>query len=79
MTSKKVYRSFKDGIPREATLYEVAAEMGISHERARQLEVRAIRKLKKTLLDRYGDSISLYDILPTLSGRGDYDEQMQSL
>ena len=74
-----VYKSFKDGIEREMSLNEVAAELGVSHESVRCTEIRAIRKLKKTLLERYGDSISLYDIIPALSGRGDYDEQMQSM
>ena len=77
--SKKIYRSFKDGIERAMTLNEVAAEMGISHERARQLEVRALSKVRKVLFDKYGDSIQLHDIIPSLISKGDYDESLSLL
>ena len=73
------YKSTKDGIERELTLHEVAAELGVSYEVVRTTEVKAIRKLKKILLDKYGNSITIYDIIPALSGRGDYDEQMSVL
>ena len=73
------YKSTKDGIERELTLHEVAAELGVSYEVVRTTEVKAIRKLKKILLEKYGNSITIYDIIPALSGRGDYDEQMSVL
>lgn len=41
----------------------------------RKAKVKIIKKLKQ----KYGDLITLDDILPALSGKGDYDEQMQSM
>ena len=70
------YKSTKDGVDRELTLHEVAAIMGLSYEVVRTTEIKAIRKLKNALYERCGDSIKLCDILPSLSGRGDYNEQM---
>lgn len=41
----------------------------------RKAKVKIIKKLKQ----KYGDSITLDDILPALSGKGDHNEQMQSM
>ena len=40
---------------------------------------RATKKFEKKLKEKLGESITLYDILPALSGKGDYDEQMSCL
>ncbi|WP_412852371.1 sigma factor-like helix-turn-helix DNA-binding protein [Ectothiorhodospira shaposhnikovii] len=47
---------------REVTLDDVARELGISRECARQIEVRALRKLRRAL-ERRG--VSADDLLPT--------------
>ena len=73
------YRSIKDGVEREMTLHEVAEELGTSYEVIRTTEIKAIRKLKTALFEKYGNKITLHDILPALSGKGDYDEQMSCL
>ena len=49
---------------REVTLDDVARELGISHECARQIEARALRKLRRAL-ERRG--VSADDLLPILS------------
>ena len=72
--SKKV-GGYKD---RCMTLEEVAAIEGVSRERIRQIEERALKKVHKMLLEKYGESVTLWDILPFWDKENHY-EQMQSL
>ena len=57
----------------------IAAEMGITRKAAESLITRATAKFEKKLKEKLGTSITLSDILPSLHGRGDYDEQMSGL
>jgi hypothetical protein len=53
--------------------------MGMSEKATESLLRRATRKFQSKLKEKLGDSVTLYDILPALSGRGDYNEPLQSL
>ncbi len=57
----------------------IALEMGMSEKATESLLRRATRKFQSKLKERLGESVTLYDILPALSGRGDYNEPLQSL
>lgn len=57
----------------------IALEMGLSYKATESLLRRAQRKFQAKLKEQLGDSVTLYDILPALSGRGDYNEPLQSL
>ena len=62
----------------EADSDAIAAEMGITRKAAESLITRATAKFEKKLKEKLGESVTLKDILPLLSGRGDY-EPLQSL
>lgn len=47
--ARKVYKSMMWALERNMSLSEVAAEMNCSSERVRQIEVRALAKLRKIL------------------------------
>lgn len=63
----------------EVDTLTIALEMGMSEKATESLLRRATRKFQAKLKEQLGDSVTLYDILPTLSGRGDYNEPLQSL
>ena len=46
------------------TLDEVGLELGVSGERVRQIEAKALKKVKDYLLERFGESVTIYDIIP---------------
>ena len=46
------------------TLDEVGLELGVSGERVRQIENKALKKVKDYLLERFGESVTIYDIIP---------------
>ena len=52
------------------TLDEVGLELGVSGERVRQIENKALKKIKDYLLERFGESVTIYDILPNLTKGG---------
>lgn len=54
--------------PDGATFAEIGAELGVSRERARQIEQQALRKLA-VILERRG--LTLEDLLPTHPGGGE--------
>jgi hypothetical protein len=54
------------------TLNEVGAELGISGEAVRQAEARALKKIHKYLLNRFGQSVTIWDILPLLDKETHY-------
>ena len=58
---------------------EIAKAMGMSIGGVEKLLRRASINFEKKLKERLGDSATLYDILPALSGRGDYNESLSSL
>lgn len=58
---KKTYKSMMWAIERNMTLKEVAAELGCTSERVRQIEARALLKLKAAL-ERRG--ITAKSLLP---------------
>lgn len=60
------------------TQVEVALELGITRQRVDQIEKKALRKIKYHLLQKYGNSVTLWDILPFWDKENHY-EQMQSL
>ena len=62
----------------EYSLKEIADEFGISEKGADSLCRRASKKFEKKLKEKLGESVTLNDILPLLTGRGDY-EPLQSL
>ena len=62
----------------EADVEAIAAEMGLNKKTAEGLIARATAKFEKKLKEKLGESVTLNDILPLLSGRGDY-EPLQSL
>jgi Sigma-70, region 4 len=47
------------------TLDEIAPIIGVSKERVRQIEVAALKKIKLYLLQRFGESVTIDDILPS--------------
>lgn len=57
----------------------IALEMGLSYKATESLLRRAQRKFEKKLKERLGNSVALYDILPALSGRGDYNESLSCM
>ena len=71
-------RQRKNEINAAMTFEEIAAEMGVSHQRVKQLEKRALNKVRVYLLKRFGDTVKMEDILPILDKENIY-EQMQSL
>ena len=60
------------------TQAEVALELGITRQRVDQIEKMALRKVKYILLQKYGNSVTLWDILPFWDKENHY-EQMQSI
>ncbi len=60
------------------SLREIAAIEGVSPERIRQIEEKALKKIKTMLLQKYGANATLWDILPFWDKENHY-EQMQSL
>ena len=60
------------------TLDEVGLELGVSGERVRQIENKALKKVKDYLLGRFGESVTIYDIIPAYK-EVYRNEQMQSL
>jgi hypothetical protein len=63
----------------EADIEAIVAEMGLKRKTVEGLIARATAKFEKKLKERLGESVTLYDIIPALSGKGDYDEQMLQL
>ena len=60
------------------TQLEVALELGVTRQRVDQIEKKALRKIKYLLLQKYGNSVTLWYILPFWDKENHY-EQMQSL
>ena len=58
------------------SLREIAEIEGVSAERIRQIEERALKKVHKMLLEKYGSSATIWDILPFWDKETHY-EQMQ--
>ena len=61
------------------TAIEIAKELNMNPSTVESIIRSASKKFNKKLKEKLGEDISLYDIIPALSGRGDYNEQMQSL
>ena len=60
------------------TRLEIAKELNVTPQRIEQIEKKALRKVKHILLTKYGNSVTLWDILPFWDKENHY-EQMQSL
>jgi len=60
------------------TQLEVALELGITRQRVDQIEKMALRKIRYLLLQKYGNSVTLWDILPFWDKENHY-ESMQSM
>ena len=58
MENKEAYKGYA------MSLRDIAAIEGVSAERIRQIEERALKKIHKMLLEKYGSSVTLWDILP---------------
>ena len=58
---------------RAMSLEEIARLEGVSKERIRQIEQRALGKIQKYLKARFGDSITVYDLLPCVKEEYIYD------
>ena len=58
---------------RAMSLEEIAQLEGVSKERIRQIEQRALGKIQKYLKARFGDSITVYDLLPCVKEEYIYD------
>lgn len=58
---------------------EIGKELNMHPKAVDSLYRRASAKFNKKLKERFGESITLDDILPALSGKGDYDEQMSCM
>jgi transcriptional regulator len=54
------------------TQLEVALELGITRQRVDQIEKMALRKIRYLLLQKYGNSVTLWDILPLLDKETHY-------
>lgn len=49
------------------SLEEVAIIEGVSKARIQQIEQKALNKIRKYLLNRFGSSVTMEDILPILN------------
>ena len=58
---------------RAMSLEEIAQLEGVSKERIRQIEQRALGKVQKYLKARFGDSITVYDLLPCVKEEMSYE------
>ena len=58
---------------RAMSLEEIAQLEGVTKERIRQIEKRALGKIQKYLKARFGDSITVYDLLPCVKEELSYD------
>ena len=72
------FRGSNAYLGRAMSLEEIAQIEGVTKERIRQIEKRALNKVNKYLLQRFGESVTLWDILPFPEKENHY-EQMQSL
>ena len=72
------FRGSNAYLGRAMSLEEIAQVEGVTKERIRQIEKRALNKVNKYLLQRFGESVTLWDILPFQEKENHY-EQMQSL
>lgn len=54
----------KYDVQHNMTLQECADEMNVSFQRVDELQRRALKKIKKALLEKFGDKITLEDLLP---------------
>lgn len=55
------------------SLEEVAAIEGVSRSRIQQIEQRAFEKIRKYLYDRFGNNVTMDDILPVFNKGVIYD------
>lgn len=63
----------KNNVSANMTLEEIALELGVTRERVRQIEARALEKIRLYLLQRFGNSVTLYDILPSIRKELSYE------
>ncbi len=68
----------KNDVQAFMTLEEIANIEGVSTQRIQQIEQRALKKIREYLLKRFGNSVTINDILPSLN-KGDYYESLSCL
>lgn len=68
----------KNNVSANMTLEEIALELGVTRERVRQIEARALEKIRLYLLQRFGESVTIWDIIPNYK-EIPYHEQMPCL
>lgn len=66
----------KNNVSANMTLEEIALELGVTRERVRQIEARALEKIRLYLLQRFGESVTIWDTIPNYKEIPNH-EQMQ--
>ena len=71
--NRTIHRDGNGYSGRAMSLEEIAQLEGVSKERIRQIEQRALGKVQKYLKARFGDSITVYDLLPCVKEEMSYE------
>lgn len=63
-------------VQRAMTVQEVATEIGVSFQYVSIIEKKALAKVKEYLLNRFGGSVTMYDIFPNLEKETIHDKML---